>query len=179
MRIQVLFVFAVASLAGCGTNIGTSPNAEYDGGTSIGTATLSGSALGAVSVIVEVVQTPLTDGGYGLLFDAYGVTSFGPEFSFDAYVPGLALAAGRFAPPNLTAYGELSTSYSVTSANFWRGVSGFELNIDSAGPAYTYPVGAQRQIWPYPSGSLTVTLEPVWGTDGGATVSVTFAPPPN
>jgi hypothetical protein len=155
-------------------------DAGYDGGTSIGTATFSGSALGAVPITVGVVGITFADGGYALDFTASGATSPpNADFYCDAYLPDLALAVGSFATPNVATNGcEGSTNTSgVSSAHFWRGASGFDLNISSAGPAYTYPVGGQREIWPFPSGSLTVTLAPLYGTDGGATVSVTFAPP--
>jgi len=50
MRLQILSVLALASIAGCSTSNG--PNAVYDGGISIGRATFGGSALGLTAVTV-------------------------------------------------------------------------------------------------------------------------------
>ncbi len=190
MRLQILTVFAVTFLVGCTTSNGGGPNAVYDAGASIGTATFGGAV---VAVTAGVGRSTLPDGGPALELSVRGVKigPGDPQFYCDAYFPGVALDAGSFTIGDVASF--LAVIYtSESSADAWGNASGFELTITSPGPGFSglnslylgayevrYHLGDQAEIWPFPSGSFTATLAPLDSTDGGTTVSVTFAPPPN
>src|SRR5271166_6508788 len=166
MRLQTFSVFAVTVLSGCSSSNGGGPTAVYDGGISTGTATFGGSAVGVLAVTVGLSRSNFPDGGPAV--ELFATNASGPydrEFYCDAYFPGVALSAGSFAIPDVDATVQLVIQTGDSSADFWGHASGFELSITSPGPAYTI--------------SFPVTLAPLFSTDGGAMVSVTFAPPAN
>jgi len=177
---------AVAFLAACGS--GTGPDAgttaEYDGGMSFGTATLSGAATGTAPVTAWVVASRDSDGGSTLNFSVGGQAQLpAPFFYCSGSFPGSSLVPGSFTPPELDERDLGCALLEGTDQAFqaWQVVTAFVLNINSPGPAYPTNTccADSPPFWPYPSGSLTVTLAPYPEyTYGNATVNVTFGPPP-
>ena len=166
-------------MAGCSS---ASAGPSYDGGTSVGTATLSGANTGTVSVIVFGAGFSVSsDGGSDLGFEIVPPGDANPNFSCSGSLPGSSLVTGSFTVP-IRPNGCRAYFATETSFQDWEVGTTFVFNITSPGAAYPdYGRPLYDNYWPYPSGSLTVTLAtyPPYDAYSEVTVNLTFAPPPD
>jgi hypothetical protein len=179
---RILGVVTSAFLAGCSSPSSSGTAAGYDGGSSSGTATLSGAVTGTLPVIAfGSVDTSSDCGSYWRL--VVGANQPPPEsrVSCSLYLPGSSLVEGSFTPPTLDgSFLQCSLVTGVgSSLQDWELVTDFVLNITSSGPGYPQGLSVTT-LFPYPSGSLTFTLAPYpQYTYGNVSVNVSFGPPPN
>jgi hypothetical protein len=181
---RILGAVALTSLAGC-SSTSTGTDVGYDGGTSIGTATLSGAVTGTVPITAIAALSPSIDGGSYLYLTLnppleYPNPDPNPYFSCAAELPGSSLVAGSF-----TARVEINAcrAYFSSFRSFqdWEVGSTIVVTITSPGPAYpNYGLPLFENYWPYPSGSLTVNLATYLPYAYSVeTIAVTFGPPPD
>jgi hypothetical protein len=165
-------------LAGCGSTR-TGPDAGYEGGASVGTATFTDAATGTVGVTVLVFGSTSVDGGSGWAFTISSTTRIPIYFYCTVPFPG-SFVAGSFSGDEepLSSCGLGSSSVPGRTWEGWEEVTDFRLNITSPGPVFTNNQSTGALIWPYVTGSLTVTLAPYPEyAYGDASVSATFGPP--
>ncbi len=181
-----LAAFAFAASFACGSGTGTGAQA-YPTGSSVGIATLGGAASGTVPILASA-QYSTTIGGppggaprtlyfYFLMSAEVNSAPFGDsEFSCEGALPGTELSAGRFMEPDVGGlWCSVETGLQAGPPKLWGPVTSLDLVISS--PGRVAPGGTE---WAFPTGTVSVTLEPllVDVTYGSATVSVAFGPPP-